>query len=274
MSRRGLPTAAAGIPAPADKRFRRSDVRLGSRKSWRGVGRRALWFSGGALLVLILAGLAGNALLGADALRVNRHVVRGNVQFGASDIDERLSGLVGENILRVDLEQYRLRLLESPWVASAELWRVLPDTVQVRIVERVPLAIARIQGQMYLVDEGGVIIEAFGPQHQQFDLPIVDGLIAHGSSPDVADPARIRLVRRLFTEVAAREDLFRRISQVNVSNPRNAVVLLDGEPAALHLGDREFVARLERYELLATTLREKPPQEYYLLRFGDSTYVK
>jgi len=273
VSRRGLPTAAAGIPAPADKRFRRSDVRQGGRKSWRGLGRRAMWFAGGSLLILILAAWAGSALLGADALRVNQRIVRGNVHFGAADIDARLKGLVGENILRVDLEQYRLRLLDSPWVASAELWRVLPDTVQVRIVERVPLAIARIQGQMFLVDDAGVI-EAFGPQHQQFDLPIVDGLIDDRSSPPVVDPARLRLVRRLFDEVAVREDLFRRISQVNVSNPRNAVVLLDGEPAALHLGDREFVARLERYELLAPTLHEKPPQEYYLLRFGDATYVK
>ena len=59
--------------------------------------------------------------------------------------------------------------------------------------------------------------------------------------------------QRLFHEVSARPDLFRRMSQLDVSNPRNAVVLLDGEPAELRLGDREFLQRLERYDETAPT---------------------
>jgi len=53
-----------------------------------------------------------------------------------------------------------------------------------------------------------------------------------------------------------------------VSDPRNAVVLLDGEPARLYLGDREFLQRLQRYEETAAAVREQVPTfDYYELRF-------
>jgi len=272
--RRGLPPAAAGIPAPADKRFRRSDVRPGRRRSWRALGRRAAWFGGGAVLVLALAAWIGSGLVDASVLRVNRLDIRGTAQLTKADVHTRLTGILTESILRVDLEEYRLRLLESPWVAGAELWRVLPSTVQVRIVERTPLAIARLRNQLYLVDDAGVIIDRFGPEYSQFDMPIVDGLVPATGADGAVDLARIRLVQRLFAELSLREDLFKRLSQVNVSDARNAIVQIDGEPAALHLGETEFLPRLERYRELADKLRDQPPQEYYLLQFGDRVWVK
>ena len=273
MSRRGLPPAAAAIPAPADKRFRRSDVRPGRRRSGRTLLRRGAWWGAAALTALAIAAWIGSALADAAALRVDRLDVRGNHQVTVAEVESRLDGIRGESVLRVDLEQYRSRLLASPWVASAELRRVLPSTVQVRIVERIPLAVARSRGQLFLVDDSGVIT-AFGPQYRQFDVPIVDGLIPANAAAGTVDPIRIRLVQRLFAEVAARDDLFQRLSQVDVTDARNAVVLLDGEPAALHLGDREFLPRLERYLELEPQLRENPPLEYYKLQFGDRVWVK
>ena len=64
----------------------------------------------------------------------------------------------------------------SPWVEQAVLRRVLPSTVEVVIRERTPMAIGRIRGDLYLVDEEGLVIDEFGPNYAQFDLPIVDGL--------------------------------------------------------------------------------------------------
>ena len=272
-SRRGLPPAAAAIPAPADKRFRRSEVRQGRRRSGRTLLRRGVWWGAGALIMLAIAAWIGSTLADASALRVDRLDVRGNRQVSAAEVDARLDGIRGESVLRVDLEKYRAKLLESKWISSAELWRVLPSTVQVRIVERVPLAVARSRGQLFLVDDSGVI-DTFGPQYRQFDVPIVDGLIPAAEAGERVDPARVQLVRRLFAEVSTRDDLFQRISQVDVADARNAVVLLDGEPAALHLGDREFLSRLERYLEIEPQLRESPPVEYYKLQFGDRVWVK
>ena len=121
-----------------------------------------------------------------------------------------------------------------------------------------PLAVARSNRQVYLVDATGVIIDAAGPQYREFDLPIVDGLLTDESNGRHAgrSGAQIQLVERLFAELCAATDLRKRVSQVDVSDPRNAVVLLDGEPARLYLGDREFLERLQRYEEAQAAVRE------------------
>lgn len=275
VARRGLPPAAAGLPVPTDKRFRRSDVRTGRRRNWRRLLFRAAWLGGGALVAVALIAWLGSVLVAAPVLKVDRLVVGGNVRVSTAEVESRLQGIRGESVLKVDLEQYRLRLLESRWVSSAELWRVLPSTVQVRITERTPLAVARLHGQLYLVDANGVIIDSFGPQYAQFDLPIVDGLITDASNGGVVDPARIHLVQRLFREVSAKPDLFRRLSQVDVSDSRNAIVLLEGEPVRLMLGDRDFLGRILRYQAAAPTLRDQVQiGDYYDLRFGDRVFVK
>lgn len=272
--RRGLPPAAAGVPVPSDRRFRRSDIGQGRRRNWRSLLTRAAWIGGAGVVVLAIVAFVGHSLLGAAVLQVDHIAIRGNARVSIEEIDSRLDGMRGQNILHVDLEQFRVKLLASPWVESAELWRVLPSTVHVRIVERTPLAVARLRGQLYLVD-AAVIIDSYGPRYRDFDLPVVDGLLTDGPDGPVVDPERIQLVQRVFHDVSGRPDLFRRMSQLDVSDPRNAVVLLDGEPAELKLGDRDFLQRLERYEETAPRLREqRQVVEYYDLRFGDRIWVK
>lgn len=272
--RRGLPPGAAGIPVPADKRFRRSEGRQGRRRNWRAWLRRAAWIGGAGVIVLLLTAWLSSSLLDAAVLQVRHIEIGGNTRLSNKDIDARLDGLRGQSILRVNLEQFRLRLVESPWVANAELWRVLPGTVHVRVVERVPLAVARLHAQLYLVAADGVVLDTFGPKYSDYDLPIVDGLLSDGTDGPVANVQGAHLVQKLFAEVSPRSDLFHRLSQVDVSDPRNAIVVMEGEQARLFLGDGSFLKRLERYEQLVTAFAGKPPTEYYELRFDDRVWVK
>jgi POTRA domain, FtsQ-type len=192
--RRGLPPATAGVPAPADKRFRRSDPRsAGRRRLGQLVWRLARWT---AVVGVTLGGFTwlGTTVLGSPMFQVQRLVVRGHARLSTGDVEALVAGIHGEHIMRVDFDRYRRRLMDSPWVESASMWRVLPSTIEVRIVERSPLAIARVGQQLYLVDAHGVIIDEYGPQHRDFDLPIVDGLVvpANAGGPSV-DPARLSL---------------------------------------------------------------------------------
>jgi hypothetical protein len=77
----------------------------------------------------------------------------------------------------------------------------------------------------------------------------------------------------LLTELAPRADLRKRVSQVDVSDPRNAVVLLAGEPAKLYLGDTKFLERLQMYEQTQAGIREHVRAiDYFELRF-DRVFV-
>ena len=108
---------------------------------------------------------------------MQRIVVHGNVRLSSGEVQALVDGLRGTSILTADLQAYRARLLESPWVADVALRRVLPSTIEVFVSERVPIGLSRLGQQLYLVDRSGTMIDEFGPRYAEFDLPIIDGAV-------------------------------------------------------------------------------------------------
>ena len=195
--------------------------------------------------------------------------------MSTQEVEALLHGIRSERILNVDFGAYRKRVMDSPWVADVSIRRVLPSTVVLRVVERVPMAVARLGPQLYLVDSTGAIMDEFSPQYREFDLPIVDGLVAASRSGPVADAARVLLTGRFIDALASRPDLRKRVSQVDVSNERDLVAILDNGPEALHLGDARFVERLTTYFEISQTLHEQFSElDYVDLRFDERVYVR
>lgn len=267
------------VAAPADRRFRRSHVRPTRRRApWVG---RVLAVARVAAAGGVLAGggwFAAQAVTEARVLHVHDIRVRGNEHLARGEVLALLTGLQGQHLLRTDLGVWRRRVLGSPWVEQAALRRVLPSTVEVVIRERTPMAIGRIRGDLYLVDEHGTVIDHFGPNYAQFDLPIVDGLAdekARGREAPAVDAARARLAADLLRALGTRDDLMTRVSQIDVANAHDAVVLLDRDPALVHLGQERFVERLQNYLELYEALHSRVPDiEYVDLRFDDRVYVR
>ena len=248
------------VATPADRRFRRAHVKPGARKRWRWQ-RVVVWAGCSGLVVMALAygayrGLA--ATKRGPMLAVNRIVVRGNTRLSEGEVLALLGGLRGESLLWADLGEWRTRLLTSPWVRDAALRRSLPSTVEVVVLERQPIGIARINDEMYIVDDRGVIIDQYGPPYADLDLPIIDGLAAApGGRGLLTDEARAELATRVIASIGANPDVARRLSQIDVSDVQNAAVILSGDPAVIELGEDEFLTRLESYLELAAALRER-----------------
>jgi cell division septal protein FtsQ len=273
LSRRSLP--APGVALPEDKRFRRPDVRPAGRRQWRGWLWRAAKIA--AALAILAGGLYGaaSAALAGRWFVVSRVNVEGNTRLSAGDIDALLQGLRGQPIFRLNLDAYRRRLMDSPWVAGATLRRVLPGTIEIRLVERAPIVIARIGGRLYLVDRAGVVIDEFGPQYREFDLPLVDGLAAPTSEGTGVNDSRAALLSRFLDAVSADPALRRAVSQIDVSDEDDVVVLLGGDPAFVRLGDGRFLERLRMYRELAPTLQRRLHEiDYVDMRFDERVYVK
>ena len=265
------------VSAPADKRFRRAQVKPARKR-----GRFDLSWKRGAQVVVIGAALGYGAYrvaelaLSAEALTVTRITVSGNTRMSRGEVLSLLDGLQGRNMVLVNLETWRRRLLASPWVADAAIRRVLPGTVDVAIAEREPVGVARLSGGLFLIDYRGFIIDEFGPNYAQFDLPIIDGLAAAKQEDgSLIDEARAALVTRMLASLQSRPDLAKRISQIDVSDLRDAVVILKGDTALVRVGDDKFAERLQSYLDLAPALRERVPDiDYVDLRFGERVYVR
>lgn len=256
----------------SDPNFRRAYVQPAPRRSF---ARRLGLLAHLLALAAAAAGAAWSlqALKRADVLRIDTVTVEGARRLSPGEVAGLVAPLRGENLLAADLEVGREGLLASGWVRGAELRRVLPSAVHVRLDEREPVGLGRIGSRLYLVDETGHVMDEHGPRFADLDLPLIDGL-SGGAPVSDADARRAALAARLLADVAAHGGLADRLSQVDVADPRDAVVLLNGDPARIHLGERDFAARLRTYLDVAPALREAVPDiDYVDVRFDRRVYV-
>lgn len=262
------------VAVSADRRFHRAHVKPSRRRGvWRGVIIAAVKYGVALLLVLTALMKAGTFLSTSTRFKVDHIRTSGNQRVSSDTVRAMLSGLRGENILFADLERWRTTLLESPWVRDVSLRRSLPSTVEVLVHERTPIAIGRVGGRLFLVDERGASIDEYGPQYVGLDLPIVDGL-ASGKG-DTMDQERAAMAARLIVAIRQKPAIADKLSQVDVTDLHNATVLLNNDAAQLRVGDTRFLERLESYLSLSATLHQRVPNiDYVDLRFDGRVYVK
>lgn len=141
-------------------------------------------------------------------------LVEGRYRTGRDALVETLAISRGTPILAIDLAALHERLTALPWVRTATVERRLPDTLFVKIEERVPMALWQRGNSLDLIDTDGRVID--GQNVRRFaDLPIVIGEEA---------PARARE----FLAVLAREpDLAGRVRAISWIGNRRWDVHLD-----------------------------------------------
>jgi cell division protein FtsQ len=275
--RRPLPSAPmVDLPLnagpPEEPLFLRSKNRTRVRRGRRGIfGRGVLALQ---LLGLTLVAVAGlwtgySRVMASERLKVARVDVRGGHFLSDGEVREMLGPAVGENILGVDIDDLKSRLRASPWVADATVRRALPDTLEVQIQERVPLALAEVD-RLYLMDGEGTLIELYGPRTAGFDLPIVRGLLGLDSD---SRSTRAASAAELLRDLG---DLSGEVSEVLVEPSGELRLVLRGAGEVLRMGTTPpYRNRLQTFLGLRKELVERcPDAEYFDLRFRDRIYAK
>ena len=212
----------------------------------------------------------------AEVLAIDTVTVTGHRWMSEGELLGLLAPLRGENLLDADLDRARAALLGSAWIRSATLRRIFPSTVEVRVTERRPVALARFGEWLYLIAADGYLIDQFGPRYADIDVPIVDGLPPPVEPDDrVVRDVRTALAARLVADLAADPALAARVSQIEVTDPHNAVVLLSGDPARIQLGEGSFAERLRAYIDVAQAIRRGVASvDAVDMRFGPRVYVR
>jgi cell division septal protein FtsQ len=228
-------------------------------------------------MALVLAGsgwYVQDVMTSGEAFAVVRLKTIGNSRLSEGEVEGLLGGLKGRNIVTTSLEPWRQRLLSSPWVRDASLRRALPGTIEVRITERVPMAVARSGDSLLLIDEQGAIVDEFGPRYRSLDLPIVEGLMERDGREAAADEARIALVSAALVSLRDAR-LLERVSQLDVNDARNVAVMLMHDPVRLQLGREHFGERVQAYLDMKDRLARMVTQvESVDLRFENRVYVR
>lgn len=110
---------------------------------------------------------------------------------------KRLSNIEeGQNILSVDLDLGARAIEAHPWIETASITRNIPETINIKVVERKPLCLVSMDG-LYVVDESGVIFKKYSPE-DNLDLVLITGLEnISGDGIKVLDQKFVALVNEL-----------------------------------------------------------------------------
>ena len=96
---------------------------------------------------------------GQTGVVVRKVVVEGRRWTPPETLRSRLDIRLGEPLLAVDTGAAKERLETLPWIERASVARLLPDAVQIRLLERQPLALWQRDGRFEVIDRAGAVIE-------------------------------------------------------------------------------------------------------------------
>jgi len=153
----------------------------------------------------------------------------------------------GRSVVRVPLDTRRSQIEELSWVEEANVQRILPNRVRVRIVERTPVAFFKNGTELTLIDAHGVLLDR--PDGEDYHFPIVTGL-----SENMPRQEREKRMAT-YTEFLKDIDLVRsgssdRVSELELDNPRDLRAVLtglgggqDAQVVTVHFGHDDFTGK-------------------------------
>jgi len=153
---------------------------------------------------------------------------------------------IGRSVYLFPLAERRRELLRIAWIKDAEILRIWPDRIVVRVQERQPAAfIALAFGSMSryaLIDSEGVILNP--PARARFNLPVLTGI-----APGDNQAMRGKRVRRMQQVLRDLNSLAPGISEVDVSDFENVTLRVKkGDRSLLiELGDTNFASRYRTF---------------------------
>ena len=143
--------------------------------------------------------------------------ITGLTRMTAQEVLDQADVHQGMNLLAVNMENVESQLRGSPWIESAQVTRVLPDTLKIRVSEREPSYLVQYEDSLCYADDEGRIIDKVKPDKfvslpqvevesgMERHLPILEELrraVADKASPFGLDQvAWIRLSWRYGLEI-------------------------------------------------------------------------
>ena len=257
----------SSFDSTASRFLRPSDVARLRRNQRQIQAHRLLVLGRNAGLVLLLAGAAfwGFRHTQSDERFAVRAVaVEGAVHTPRAALDRLTAGYVGLNLFRIDIARVQNDLGTIGWVERIDIEKTLPDTLRIRITERVPIALVRSGDALHYVDRTGRPFAELSTAVRDRDLPIIS---------DAEGTELARTVTLIETLGKSDAELLARVSEIWPIAPRGFAIYDRELRAVVYANADDIVAKWPKlYAILAA---ENHPKIHYAdLRFADRVIVK
>ena len=203
-------------------------------------------------------------------LTLNEITVEGCQKTSEKDILSMTQLDRQRNMLSIDLATLRSKVEANPWIERAEIRRIFPDRIFIKITERKPVAIILLD-HLYYIDGQGVIFTRV-PKGHQIDHPILTGLHRDDfkAHPDEAWGLVFKALR-LIRLIEGREVLSQKeISEIHMDKAFGISIYTNNGAIEIKLGLDRYEAKWKRLERVWEHLRKRPLKPVYI----DCNYEK
>lgn len=138
-------------------------------------------------------------------LNASKLVVNGNKNLDMNILQARLATQLGSSLFSFKVDEARNEVLNDPWVKSAKVRKVYPDTIVVDVVERQPVALWQSKGEVHLIARDGFVISKAGVKHMH--LPQVVG-----EGANMAAAEFLSIISR-FPDIAGKASAYVRVAE-------------------------------------------------------------
>ena len=153
--------------------------------------------------------------------------VRGNEHTPSEDIKRVVSASVEKTgVWNADLGEIRLAIEKFPFVKSAAVSRMLPGGIRVNVTERTPVAVVRLSSGNYLMDGEGTALSIVKDKNNDFPFVLQGWDEAKTEKAGTDNLNRLKMYKKMLDEWK-QFDLASRVKEVNLSNPRDPVAVIE-----------------------------------------------
>ena len=235
-----------------------------------------LGFSALLFLIWLLIGAYTTWIAESKTFYTRRIEVSGNELLTKDEILD-LAGLTPQSsIWKRDLCQITQGIRRNPFVESAEVARLLPDVLRIRITEKRPVALLNLQGTFYCIDGDGLVLPS--KPGKLYDLPVISGDFQGGVS--IGRRAGGKRVQEglgfLMFVFRSRPEMYSRISEVVVGKPEGIILYTSKAGVPVRVGTGGYIRKILYLEAILDKLaasKNLSSVHYIDLRFEDQVVV-
>ncbi len=196
---------------------------------------------------------------------VQRVAVSGLHRVDENQVLAKVEFEVGTNVFKADLDDIRERVEQLEWVRHAIVKRILPDQILIKVNERQPIGLGRIDGEVYQFDVDATILDLDAVSTVSF--PIVDGLHRGDMAGNLM---KVQTYERVLEEVGETE-----LSEVHINDTGEASLVSASDALLVNLGKEDFRIRWIKFLQLKPQIMQQYPDAVRVdLRFKNQVIVR
>ena len=184
--------------------------------------------------------------------------LEGNKKVSRNELLKKAGIHDDSNIFSLDIEEAGKSIADMPWVKTVSMEREFPNKLKIRIEEREPLALIKLEGLYYVDEESNVFAKA--DSETGWDFPVVAGLNRKALLKGSKDTFR-KLDKGLqfLKSIKDRDGIFSwaSISEIIVDKKGGLTLYTIGSGIPVYLGKTGFEKRLVRAEKTLTDLQRR-----------------